>query len=106
MAHGDVTVAFFDFLSENHDYTVFYNTEWPPYGQNPIFYGVFGGPSRPEVHAPEGQNLRKVVFLKKNCKTEENTKIVKIGVCDPRAETETTTWPAGGPLGRLRARVL
>ena len=63
MAHGDVTVAFFDFLSENHDYTVFYSTEWPPYRQNPIFYSVFGGPSRPEVHAPEGQNPRKVAFF-------------------------------------------
>ena len=73
MAHGDVTVAFFDFLSENHDYTVFYSTEWPPYGQNPIFYGVFGGPSRREVHAPEGQNPRKVAFLKKKIEKQKKT---------------------------------
>ena len=73
MAHGDVTAAFFDFLSENHDYTVFYSTEWPPYGQNPIFYGVFGGPSRREVHAPEGQNPRKVAFLKKKIEKQKKT---------------------------------
>ena len=73
MAHGVVTVAFFDFLSENHDYIVFYSTEWPPYGQNPIFYGVFGGPSRREVHAPEGQNPRKVAFLKKKIEKQKKT---------------------------------
>ena len=74
MAHGDVTVAFFDFLSENHDYIVFYSTEWPPDRQNPIFYSVFGGPSRPEVHVPEGQNPRKVAFLKKKLKNRRKHK--------------------------------
>ena len=107
MAHGDVTVAFFDFLSENHDYIVFYSTEWPPYGQNPIFYGVFGGPSRREVHAPEGQNPRKVAFLKKKFekqkKTQKSSKFGKIIIENVRAQGMRTGGSPGAPS---RARTI
>ena len=100
-----MTVAFFDFLSENHDYTVFYSTEWPPYGQNPIFYGVFGGPSRREVHAPEGQNPRKVAFLKKKIEKQKKTqKSSKFELTTKEPDREAYMLAGGSPGAPSRAR--